>query len=129
MITKSNGLFHYLSLDFQSPKIKNYLLKERDGKSFKCSYSLKRDVKIFIRYSTTQQTSEWIVECNRFKDINNFDELQRGYRLSRFQSKYFLYSKKEYIKIAKTLPFMMSQTLFFCQCDKIIDNNFWNHFD
>ena len=36
MITKSNGLFHYLSLDFQSPKIKNYLLKERDGKSFKC---------------------------------------------------------------------------------------------
>ena len=27
------------------------------------------------------------------------------------------------------LPFMMSETLFICPCDKIFKNNFWNHFD
>ena len=51
MIIESIRLFNFLRLTFQSPKIKNYLLEERDHKSFKYSYILKRDDEIFIRYS------------------------------------------------------------------------------
>ena len=129
MITKSIRLCHFLNLNFQSPTIKNYLLEERDEKFFKFSYLLKRDDEMFIRYSAVQQTIEWIVESNIFKDIIHFDELQRGYGLSIYQSNNFLRSKDDYIKISKTLPFMMSETLFICPCDKILDNHVWNHFD
>ena len=74
-ITKFIRLFHYLSLNFQSPKIENYLIEERDTKSFKCSYILKLDDEICIRYSAAQQTVKWIVESNSFKDIISYDEL------------------------------------------------------
>ena len=129
MITKFIRLSHYLRLNFQSQKIENCLLEERDDKSFKCSYILILDDKMFIRYSAAQQTMEWIVESNSFKDIINYDELQRAYELSRYQSKYFLHSKDDYTKIAKTLPFTMSETLFIFPCDKIFENYFLNHFN
>ena len=129
MIIDSIPLFRFLRLNHQSPKIKHYLLEERDGKSFRCSYISKRDDEIFIRYIAAQQTIEWIVESNSFKDIINYIELHQIYGLSRLQSKAFFHSKDDYIKIAKTLPFMMSEILFICPCDKIFDNYFWNHFD
>ena len=84
---------------------------------------------MFIRYSATQQAIEWIVESNSFKNIINFDELKRSYGLSRHQSKHFLHSKDDYIKIAITLSFIMSDIFFIYPCDKIFDNHFWNHFD
>ena len=51
MITISIGLFHFLRLKFQSPKIKLYLIEERDDKFFRCSYILNRDDEMFIYYS------------------------------------------------------------------------------
>ena len=77
MITKFIRLSHYLRLNFQSQKIENCLLEERDDKSFKCSYILILDDKMFIRYSAAQQTMEWIVESNSFKDIINYVELKQ----------------------------------------------------
>ena len=129
MILKPIILFHYLRLDFQSPKFKQYLLTERDDKLFKCSYLLKRDDEMFLRYSASQQKIGQIIESQKFKDIISWDELQQGYGLIIFQSNNFLHSKEYYIKIAKTLPFMMLETLFICSCDNMFENHFWNHFD
>ena len=75
MIKFSIKLFYYLRLQFQSPKIKLYLIQERDNKSFKCSSILNRDDEMFIRYSAAQQTIEWIVKSNTFKEMFNFIEL------------------------------------------------------
>ena len=59
----------------------------------------------------------------------NYDELQRAYELSRYESKHFLHSKDDYIKIAKTLPFTMSETFFNWPRDKIFGNHFLNYFN
>ena len=75
MIVKSIRLFYFLRLNFQSPKFKNYLLEERDDKFFRYSYILKRDDEIFIRYIAVQQTIEWNIESNSFKDIISYVEL------------------------------------------------------
>ena len=125
----SIGLFHYLRLNFQSPKFKQYLLTDRDDKLFKCSYLLKRDDEMFLRYSATQQTIGQIIESQKIKDTISWDELQQGYGLIIFQSNNFLHSKEYYIKIAKTLPHMMLETLFICSCHNIFENHFCNHFD
>ena len=75
---------------------------------------------MYLQYSAAQQTIEWIIASNSFKNIISFDELQQGYGLTIFQSNNFLYSKEDYIKVVKTLPFMMLKTLFLCQCDKYL---------
>ena len=59
--------------------MKNYLIEERDDKSFRCSYILKRDDETIIRYPAVQQKIEGIVEYNSFKDIINYVELQQIY--------------------------------------------------
>ena len=84
---------------------------------------------MFLRYSASQQKIGQIIESQKFKDIISWDELQQGYGLIIFQSNNFLHSKEYYIKIAKTLPFMMLETLFICSCDRVFVHNFWNHFD
>ena len=77
MILLSIRLFYFLRLKFQSKKMKLYLIQERDDKFFHCSYILKRDDEMFIRYSAAQQTIEWIVESNTFKEIFNYVELKK----------------------------------------------------
>ena len=72
---------------------------------------------------------EGIIKSNTFKEIFNYVELQQIYELSRHQSKDFLHSKEDYIKISKALLFMMSEKLFICPCDEIFDNHFWDHFE
>ena len=129
MIQLSIRLFHFLRLKFQSKQINLFLIHERDEKFFRCSYILKRDDEMFIRYSAAQQTIEWIVDSNTFKvivcDVVGLSSING---LSR-QDSSFLYTKDDYIKIAKALPFMMSETLLICPCDAIFDNHFWDHFE
>ena len=75
---------------------------------------------MFIRYSAAQQTIEWIVESNSFKDIINYVELKQIYGLYRHPSKDFLHLKENYIKIVRALPFMISETFFFVHVMKYL---------
>ena len=120
MIILSIRLFHFLRLKFQSQKIKLYLIEERDDKSFRYSHILKRDDEIFIRYINVQQTIEWIIEYNSFKDIISYVELKQIYGLYRHPSNDFLHLKENYIKIVKALPFMISETFFFVHVMKYL---------
>ena len=96
MIINSITLFHFLKLTYRSSKIINYLLEKIDHKIFRCVYVLKRDDEILIRYSASQQTIEWILESNSFKDIINYDELKQIYELSRYQSQFVSLERRLY---------------------------------
>ena len=56
---------------------------------------------MFIRYSAAQQTIEWIIGSNTFKEIFNYVELQQTYGLSRHQNKDFYIRKRIILRLPK----------------------------
>ena len=84
---------------------------------------------MFLRYSADHQTIDQIIETKNFTDINNWEELNQCYGFTRNKIYDFLYSKENYIKISKTLQFMMIEILFICLCDKVFHNTSQDHFE
>ena len=54
---------------------------------------------MFLRYSATQQINDCIIESTSFNDTINWEELKKGYGLTKYESNDFLYLKKDYIDI------------------------------
>ena len=83
-----------------------------------------------IKFSTSKETIDWIRETKEIPDMHDWADFVKYYsvNVTKYISKCFTYSKKDYIRIATPLTHMMIESFLVCPTDEIFHNYFYHHF-